>query len=744
VGFAGQEWWVIGYNGTGVYSSGTDNVTLLLKSTGNPYGNIAFRTGQTSSFSNSTQYTGDNWYYANNPSGTNWTVPNEYRGSTLQQRMEAIAGTFPQKEKDAISARTLTASDDTNNQITGGDVANQKLWALSRDEWTTIGDTTVRSYGDLWWLRSPYSDDIAFRAENDGSGNGNGSSGVANYNIAARPAFNLNLSSVIFTSAAAGGKPAAVGSNLSETQTPSGKLKCTFEDSSLSLNVADQSTRTATPGGTVGIDYTGAVTGTDNYVSCVITDSIGNVLYYGKLATAASGTANITVPSGLGSGSYKIKMFNEQANGENFSDFASAPIDIPLTVPTPVTFTAQQTGGSSGTANSTGIVLTFGASVTGLTAGDITIIDGTGSATKGTLSGSGTSWTIALTGVPTQGNVNVAVADFGTFDVTTAAQSVAVYKDTRTPIAFSDLTANGTANSTDTTELTLTFSANPTTLALGDITVTGGAKGTLSGSGTTRTLTISNITVGEGEDVTVAIANPVGFTITPTSKTVAVHKATDKSGLAAALATASNIHHGGVNTTAAWTNFVNALNTATTVYGNAAATQTEVNDATNALNAAVAALKHTDNGKRFENSSGKHQIGSTDNLVHIITHDLALHTGVVRVDGNVLTLGTHYTSAEGSTRTTLLASYLNTLSVGTHTLTVEYASGTANISDTFEILAAGGNGNNNNGGSGEGGSPRTGDDMNFALLIALCGGALALLTLLIALRRKANRQIKNS
>ncbi|MDR0817117.1 MAG: DUF6273 domain-containing protein, partial [Clostridiales Family XIII bacterium] len=358
VSFAGQEWWVIGDASSGVYQH-TDSITLLLKSTGNPYGNTAFRTGGGSSFSNSTLYSGDGWYYANNPSGESpWTDPSEYRGSTLQQRMETIAGAFPQKEQDLINVRTLTADDDTNYKITGGDVANQKLWALSWDEWSTIGDTTVRSYGNYWWLRSPSDGftNYAVIVFSDGSIYTSGDYVDSDYS-AARPAFNLNLSSIFFTSAASGGKSTAVGSDLASATAPTGKLKFTFEDSSLSLNVADQSTRTATPGGTVGIAYTSAVTGTDNYVSCVITDSSDNVLYYGKLATAASGTANITVPSGLGSGSYKIKMFNEQANGENFSDFASAPVDIPLTVPTPVTFTAQQTGGSSGTADSTGIVL---------------------------------------------------------------------------------------------------------------------------------------------------------------------------------------------------------------------------------------------------------------------------------------------------------------------------------------------------------------------------------------------------
>ena len=97
----------------------------------------------------------------------------------------------------------------------------------------------------------------------------------------------------------------------------------------------------------------------------------------------------------------------------------------------PITFTAAQTGGTSGTADSTGIVLTFSQAVTGLTAGDITIANGTGAAVKGTLAGSGTSWTIALPSVTTQGNVTVSVANFGTFNVTTTPQTVAVYKDAR-------------------------------------------------------------------------------------------------------------------------------------------------------------------------------------------------------------------------------------------------------------------------------------------------------------------------
>jgi uncharacterized repeat protein (TIGR02543 family) len=90
------------------------------------------------------------------------------------------------------------------------------------------------------------------------------------------------------------------------------------------------------------------------------------------------------------------------------------------------------------------------------------------------------------------------------------------------PVSFSGLEANGESGVT-TTELTLTFDKDPTTLTIDDIAVSGATKGTLSGSGTTRTLGISAITAGDGGDVTVTITNPTGFTISPASMTVPVH-----------------------------------------------------------------------------------------------------------------------------------------------------------------------------------------------------------------------------
>ncbi|MEK5489241.1 S-layer homology domain-containing protein [Paenibacillus sp. FSL R7-0297] len=75
----------------------------------------------------------------------------------------------------------------------------------------------------------------------------------------------------------------------------------------------------------------------------------------------------------------------------------------------PVALQSVVADGVSGTTTSTKIDLTFDTAIAGLTADDITITDGTGSALKGTLSGAGTHWSIALTSVTQEGTVSVAV-----------------------------------------------------------------------------------------------------------------------------------------------------------------------------------------------------------------------------------------------------------------------------------------------------------------------------------------------
>jgi len=95
---------------------------------------------------------------------------------------------------------------------------------------------------------------------------------------------------------------------------------------------------------------------------------------------------------------------------------------------------------------------------------------------------------------------------------------------TSIPVVWSSLSANGKSGLITTNELTLVFDVNPTALTAAHITVSGAAKGVLTGTGKVRKLTISNVTVANGMNVTVQIDNPSGFTIAPSSKTVAIIK----------------------------------------------------------------------------------------------------------------------------------------------------------------------------------------------------------------------------
>jgi uncharacterized protein (DUF2141 family) len=179
-----------------------------------------------------------------------------------------------------------------------------------------------------------------------------GDNGGGYYNIsnastscAIRPALKLNLESVIFTSDASGASAkssATAGSgNLVVASATTGAVKLTVaDDTNLGLTVTDSSAIAAKGGDTVSIAYTGAQTGLGRSVSVAICNATtGAVLFYGRpvncaTAQASSGTASFTLPaaSALPTGAYTLKVFNEEVNADNATDFASTPVSISLTV----------------------------------------------------------------------------------------------------------------------------------------------------------------------------------------------------------------------------------------------------------------------------------------------------------------------------------------------------------------------------------------------------------------------------
>jgi len=135
------------------------------------------------------------------------------------------------------------------------------------------------------------------------------------------------------------------------------------------------------------------------------------------------------------------------------------------------------------------------------------------------LSGEGPVYTLPISGFTASGFLNVNMATKRGFEFT-GGGGVQVHHIT--PVTFTSAVANGTAGTTTTTQLTLTFSAPIPGLAAADITLTGMEgleKGTLTGTGPQYTLPISGITAAGTVTVTVARA---GFHITGTP-TATIH-----------------------------------------------------------------------------------------------------------------------------------------------------------------------------------------------------------------------------
>ena len=267
---------------------------------------------------------------------------NEYAPSNLKTAIDALAEKLTTEENAAVKKRALTSGSyngENTDCVAGGQVDNAVFWPLSTKEAIAVNND-LRALDPAhpnwvtssWWLRSPGSKTFYVAiVSSDGSVQYSGFSiRKKNNHRTVRPAFNLNLNSVLFASAAVGGKPD--GGLTAVPEYSGNEWKLTLLDSSRSFAVMEK-TADAAPDDTVTLNYKGATTGINEYISAIIADSSG-AQYYGRVAqpTAESGTVEIKIPSDIAPGSYTLKVFSEQYNGDDNTDYASNFTDIALTV----------------------------------------------------------------------------------------------------------------------------------------------------------------------------------------------------------------------------------------------------------------------------------------------------------------------------------------------------------------------------------------------------------------------------
>ena len=304
-------WRVIGYDGSGVTSS-QGNITLLAAGA---MGVIPF---------------------------VDTILNNEYAPSNLKTAIDALAEKLTTEENAAVKKRALTSGSydgENTDCVAGGQVDNAVYWPLSTAEAFAVNND-LRALEPAhpnwvttaWWLRSPGSNKYHLAVvSSDGSVQYSGHTIlIFNNHRTVRPAFKLNMNSVLFASAAVGGKP---DGGLTPIPEYSGnEWKLTLLDSRRNFAVTEK-TVSAAPDDTVTLNYKGATTGKNEYISVILADNNG-AQYYGRVAqpTAESGTVEIKIPSDIAPGDYTMKVFSEQYNGDCKTDLASAFADVTLTV----------------------------------------------------------------------------------------------------------------------------------------------------------------------------------------------------------------------------------------------------------------------------------------------------------------------------------------------------------------------------------------------------------------------------
>lgn len=280
--------------------------------------------------------------------GVQWDVwqTSELRKWMNQESEDGFLNGFTDLEKSTIvkSARSDSTGLGNATRFDWSPLSGEKVFALDAKEAAnakygysnyTDGDTKNREKSAAeerkhWWLRS-ISNEINYQA---GSVSSAGNMGP--WSVTPRwasPALNLNLSSILLTSASGKSKSSDVV-QVGADGTAANMWEMTLLDKDKTVGVI-AGKKAKKDGNIVTVPYT--YTGNDiNQISIMITtapytEKSAEVLYYGKLRTettfqaaGGNGEGTFTMPEGLPD-TAKIYILAEDVNDGNYTDYASKP-----------------------------------------------------------------------------------------------------------------------------------------------------------------------------------------------------------------------------------------------------------------------------------------------------------------------------------------------------------------------------------------------------------------------------------
>lgn len=310
------------------------------------------------------------------PKTTDWdgSAAQKWCQNFAKSTLDSGKGGFSEGEAKVILPSSADGLNSDGVFFLSGAEVTESNYGFSKEE--TEKDS-VRKAGSIagstdvsWWLRSASqssgspSDPLVDTVSDEGN--------LSSQNLDtdnecyARPAFNLDMSKVLFTAPATGGGPARDAGGLKKvpTEAPS-EWRLVLKDDGLNSSpsgsfTAEPVSGTASPievnteNGKISIAYEHARTGNNEYISAMLIDKNDKVLYYGQIeeCTADSGEVEIQVPSDLATDTYWLRVFNEQYAGSNRTGYAggfSNAIEIKVTDTTPPVLTKIEGNRISGT-----------------------------------------------------------------------------------------------------------------------------------------------------------------------------------------------------------------------------------------------------------------------------------------------------------------------------------------------------------------------------------------------------------
>lgn len=248
----------------------------------------------------------------------------EPRAITSLKPEELAAVLSTDKSDGKYKSKGTTVVFPKADHILNGD----KVFFLSAEEadkiyFESMDERKAKYNGEVkeWWLRSYSSSNPSIVNKN-----GEVNEGSAFYSKAARPAFNLEKSKVMYISPAKDGKNRdEVGALEKVPSTNTTEWKLTLKDSARGSFTASKSKQ---DGMEVTINYDNAKTGENEYLSAVVTnESNTEIKYYGRIKhlkedSDKEGIAKIDLNGKFENGD-KLFVFNEQYNGDKRTDYSS-------------------------------------------------------------------------------------------------------------------------------------------------------------------------------------------------------------------------------------------------------------------------------------------------------------------------------------------------------------------------------------------------------------------------------------